>query len=121
GGASDVVTIRGLTLNSLATPGSGSIGIDYSSGGTLYVQNTVVKGFDQGLYGSANASATIAVEDSLFTRNITGALFFEGDPGGHLHATIDRSRFEDGLEGVDVFDRATAVIRDSVLAGLGNV
>src|SRR5207302_10656614 len=43
-GATDVVTLRGLTLNGLG----GNYGIDFNSGAALYVQDSVFKNFYPG-------------------------------------------------------------------------
>ncbi len=120
GGPDDIVTIRGLTLTSLAAPGNGSSGIGYGSGGTLFVQDTTVTGFDIGLDAVPIASASISVDDSLFSHDLTAALLFEGDTKGHLHTTIDHTRFEDGANGVGVSQLSTAVLRDSVVTGFTN-
>src|SRR5438876_7408337 len=68
-GPSDVVTIRGLTLNGIG----GTDGIDFFSGAALYVQDTVVKNFTTtGIYTSLGADARVAIEDSLFSRSAEG-------------------------------------------------
>src|SRR5437870_5836210 len=63
-GASDVVTIRGLTLNGLG----GQDGIVFNSGAALYVQDTVVKNLTRfGLDAVPSGNASVVVEDSLFS------------------------------------------------------
>src|SRR5205807_1357882 len=65
-GATDVVTLRGLTLNGLG----GNYGIDFSSGAALYVQDCVVENFSNyGLLARPSADAGVVVEDSLFSRS----------------------------------------------------
>src|SRR5438067_5142315 len=65
-GPTDVVTIRGLTLNGLG----GNSGIDFLSGAALYVQDSVFKDFASfGILASTSANASVVVEDSLFSHS----------------------------------------------------
>src|SRR5438270_10909431 len=62
-GASDVVTIRGLTLNGLG----GNRGIDFNTGAELYVEDSVFRNLSgSGVVANIANSAKAVVEDSLF-------------------------------------------------------
>src|SRR5438876_4867366 len=68
-GASDVVTLRGLTLNGLG----GDRGVDFMAGGTLYVQQLTIKNFAiSGIYAVPSGSALVRVEDTTVTRSNSG-------------------------------------------------
>jgi len=106
-GPSDVVTIRGLTLNGLG----GIDGIDFFSGAALYVQDSVFKNLStDGI--NANPGANLVVEDSLFTRTGNGGVFLQAGSG-----TIEHCRFEDGGYGVLAGSSSNVVVRDSVASG----
>src|SRR5207244_3490450 len=109
---SDVVTIRGLTLNGLG----GQDGIRFSSGAALYVQDSVFKNLSNGVDANTSSDARLFVEDSLFTGSANVGVFLEPSVGT-LRGTIDRSRFEGGANGVVASQNAEAVIRDSVATG----
>ncbi len=109
-GLGDVVTIRGLTLNGLG----GGNGIVFTSGAALYVQDSVFKNLaGVGVYGAASAS--VVVEDSLFSRVGNGVFLQTG--AGTIRGTVEHSRFEDGFAGVIAGIGANAVVRDSVASG----
>jgi hypothetical protein len=68
-GASDVVTLRGLTINNQGTFGSG---IAFNGGGTLHVENCVTNGFTAGFGISFNAAGILSVKDSIARGNFSG-------------------------------------------------
>jgi hypothetical protein len=108
-GASDTVVLRGLTLNSGA-----SNGIEFASGGSLYVENCVISGF--GLHGIASDSSNgkLFVKDTISRGNLNG---LEASHSGRV--SIDHCRFEGNeVDGVFV-DGADVTVRDSVSAGNG--
>src|SRR5207244_8950603 len=70
-GPSDVVTIRGLTLNGLG----GTDGIDFNSGAELYVQDSVFKNLSNGINANTSVDARLVVDDSLFTGSANVGVF----------------------------------------------
>src|SRR5207249_2969879 len=85
-GPSDVVTIRGLTLNGLG----GSDGILFTSGAALYVRDSVFQNLAlYGIEASTGANARVVVEDSLFTRSGLAGSGGAGVYLGTMQATID--------------------------------
>jgi hypothetical protein len=70
-GANDQVLLKGLTLDGA---GSGSIGVNVSSVGSLTIANCIVKGFtqDSGLKISPGNAMSIAISDSIFWGNKNG-------------------------------------------------
>ncbi len=116
-GPSDVVTIRGLTLNGLG----GGNGIVFTSGAALYVQDSVFKNFgNAGVVGDTSANANVIVEDSLFTRSGSFGVVLTTS-AGTIQGTIEHSRFEDGFNGVVGEQGSNIVIRDSIATGNSDV
>ncbi len=106
---SDVVTIRGLTLNGLG----GSDGIDFNSGASLYVQESVFKNLvNYAILAGTSTDANMVVEDSLFTRMGSSAVTLSPS-GGTFRGTIEHSRFAGSDAGVAVY-AGNLVVRDSV-------
>ena len=110
-GPSDVVTIRGLTLNGLG----GSDGIDFNSGAALYVQDSVFKNFAvNGILADTGTNTRVGIADSLFSRSGNVGVIVQTNVQG----TIDRCRFEDGSnDGFAASANSNVVVRDSVASG----
>jgi hypothetical protein len=80
-GASDRVTLRGLTINNQGSIGSGIV---FNGVGHLLVSNTIVTGFastvaSHGLWFHPTASSTLQVENSEFRANYLG---IDSEPQG---------------------------------------
>src|SRR6266581_1130287 len=110
-GPSDVVTIRGLTLNGLG----GADGIDFNSGAALYVQDSVFKNFyPGGIVADTGTNTRVGIADSLFSRSGNVGVILQTNVQG----TIDRCRFEDGSnDGFAASANSNVVVRDSVASG----
>lgn len=114
-GASDVVVLRGLSLN--AGPAQG---IAVSSVGSLYVENCSVVGFSFVglLFGTAGQ---LFVKDSTFSAN-GGEGIFVTPPSGTATAAIDRCRLEGNgssfqMGAVVAGTNSVVTVRDSVASG----
>lgn len=122
-GATDVVVIRGLTLNGL----SGAVdGIDWNTGATLHVENCVINGF-LGSGIAFNAAGELFVKDTI-VRNINDndAISVNDNAielfttSGTITASIDNCRIENnGANGFDVGDNAFVSITNSIAVGNG--
>lgn len=92
-GASDVVTLRGLTVE--GTNGSGLNGIRFTGGAKLIVEHCVVQGFSQnGIDFEPSAASTLLVTDTTVnntTGAVTAAVFVQGS-GATPSASLDRTR-----------------------------
>jgi len=119
-GGSDKIVLRGLKLEGL---GTGSSGISFSTGGTLYVEGCTINNFS--LYGiefatsGDFASAQLVVTESVVRNNGVGST------GGGVHlnagsarivATIDGLRSENNTFGVRADNLAFVTIRNSLAA-----
>ena len=121
-GPSGTVVLRGLTLKA-ATAGSGN-GILHQSG-TLFVENTVVDGWQQGLHSVSGAdklfvkgsifrnqaahglrveTATIAVDNSFFENNSNIGLFVNSSKGRVTNSVMSGNNFGAAVDtaGADV-------------------
>jgi hypothetical protein len=107
-GGSDVVVLRGLTINS---PNGSGTGINFTSGAVLHVENCVVSGFIGGGIAAQAPGSTTFVDDTISRDNGTGIFCLKGT------VSIDHSRFENiAGDGVDV-DGADVTVRESVSSG----
>jgi hypothetical protein len=117
-GASDVVTLRGLTLNGLG----GDTGIAFNSGGALYVQQDTIKNFSAyGIYVVPTTSANLRIEDTTVTRSGSGVFVGTSTNGVTVKGMIVDSRFEDGFHGVDVWFGAEVSAQNTVATGNSSV
>jgi hypothetical protein len=118
-GAGATVVLRGLTMKA-ATPGTGA-GITHLSG-TLFVENTVVDGWQAGLavtFGSATAALPEAlfVKESIF-RNQSSVGITVGN-FGPVVVTIDDSLFEKNTNSGLTLIGGTGRISNTVLTANG--
>jgi hypothetical protein len=115
-GASDAVTLRGLSVTGLG----GTVGISFSGGASLIVVDCTVTGFtQQGLLFSPVATTSNAlVERSVFARNATGVLV---SPTGNLTVrdSIVSNHSGNGIYifGIASSGGATLTVVDSLLNG----
>jgi nitrous oxidase accessory protein NosD len=114
----DVITLRGLTINGLG----GSIGIDFQSGASLTVTDCTVSGFSQvGLnFGPVTKGTVGIVERSLFANDSTGISI---SPTGNLAVrnSIATGNASSGIAifGINSYGGATLSVVDSLLNGNG--
>lgn len=113
--ATDVVTLRGLTLNGL---GGASTGIRFLSG-TLNLENCVVENFGtDGILIGADATR-LSAADTVVRSNRTGFSF--NFISTTSRATIERCRVERStISAVAVLNSSQVTVRGSVLSGNGS-
>jgi hypothetical protein len=104
------VVLRGLTFQA-AVPGTG-IGITHQSG-TLFVENTVVEGWSDGLQSESGAQR-LYVKGSVFRNNATRGLWV--GVGSTAQVAIDESFFEANDTGIR-FDGGTGRVSTTVVGG----
>lgn len=110
-GASDVVVLRGLTLNALG----GANGIQYNSGGVQHLENLVISGFSESGVNFAGAGELFVKDSTVRNCGLEG---IEIAPfPGLARVIIDRSHLNSNANrGLWVGDNGRVVIRDSVTA-----
>jgi hypothetical protein len=78
-GASDVVNLRGLTIDGA---NSGSVGIQFNSGKSLIIQKSFVRNFsDTGIVFVPSASATLFISDTSVVNNENSGIVVESGSG----------------------------------------
>lgn len=121
-GASDVVTLRGLTLNGA---GTGNNGIAFHSGGALDIQNCVIRDFaNDGVLAAPAASAAVTIADTIVSGNGGTGVVMLAPSGGVIRAHLLRAAaLENGHHGIFLTVVGTGqeqgAIVDSVAAGNG--
>jgi hypothetical protein len=102
-GASDVVNLRGLTLNGV---GVGHDGVVFTTGGTLNIQNCVIRGFtDAGIIFQPAVSSTLTVFDTTVANISSPGLGVRLAPNGAglaVNAYLRRIQVIRGVTGIDV-------------------
>jgi hypothetical protein len=120
-GPSDVINLRGLTLNGV---GTGRFGIDFTSGGALNIQNCVIRDFsDGGVSATLSATGVFIMSDTIVAHNGVVGIFLQAAAVG---STADLRRVAvigNAGDGIDLIAGNTANLRgaiaDSVAAGNG--
>jgi hypothetical protein len=121
-GASDVVVLRGLTLNGAPSAGSSSVwfGIDFIAGAALHVEQCSIQGFDDGvvaLRGSGTVVSDLYVEDTVIRGSRFAGIAFLTFTGT-VRGTVDRSQMTAcGSFGLDASNTSRVAVRDTVAAG----
>ena len=115
----DEINIRGVVLDGIATPGS--IGIQFNSGGSLNVQNSVIRNFDSvGIAFVPNGSSALFVSNTLISdfaiANGTGINI--APSSGSVTAVISRVDIQRvGGTGVNAGANTTVTLKGSTIVG----
>jgi hypothetical protein len=120
-GANDTVVLRGLTLDG---QGTAADGINFTTGGALYVENSRIHHFTTGIdfLPTGNITSKLFVTDTIVRNNGsggTGCGVLIQSIGGFAIASIDGLRTENTVCGVKTLDAASVTIRNSVAANNG--
>ncbi len=112
--STDVVTLRGLTINNI---GTGANGINFNGVGRLQVADIGATGFGSaGLRFAPSALSELVVERSNFSGNSRGIGIYPG-AGSGAEALVDDVRVHHNNDiGIFVLNDATVTVRNSVIA-----
>jgi len=122
-GPQDVIHLSGLTLDGAGASGTG--GIVFNSGGTLRIQNSVIRNFaNQGIQFQPTGSSQLFVSNTLISDN--GNVGFALEPFGSSlpvaavldHVAIENNR-NHGLYVYTVNPAINVTVNDSVVANNG--
>ena len=113
----DTVVLRGLEVS------GGTVGIAFNSGGSLHLENTIVRGYSSNsgsnvLFQPATP-ATLSIKDSTIQSGRYGIQVKNG--GGNVGVLLDNVRLEGNEQGLVVTAGGTASVRNSVVAGPGGI
>lgn len=91
-GASDIVTLRGLTIIGSGGGAAGSHGISFTSGGTFNMQNCVVRGFaNAGINLDPSGSTNFTLSDLVLSNDGTnGIAIVPSGAGVTVRAQLER-------------------------------
>jgi hypothetical protein len=107
GGASDRIVLRNLVIDGMA---SASIGIQYSSGAELDIENCQVNAFS--FSGIFSGGPKLYVSDTV-ARSAGSAFFVSGD----ATAVLERCQALDSNDGFTAREGSTVLLRDSLATG----
>ena len=114
-GASDVVTIRGLSINGANT---GINGIRFLNGSALHVHDTVIFGFSgAGIDFRPGVSAALMTTNTSIRRCAGGGIYVRPVAGFAGTAVLEKTRLENNLFGLRVDDGGRVTAHDSVATG----
>jgi nitrous oxidase accessory protein NosD len=114
-GASDAVTLRGLTVNNQGSAGNGVV---FNSGGTLRVEDCVITGFPSGVGLFFGAAGKLVAKDCVLKGNDIG-ITVQAASGTAL-AAIDRVLLEgNSFQGLIAGDRSKVTVRNSAASANG--
>jgi len=112
-GSSDIVILRGLTLNNQGSFGNG---IRFNTGNTLHIENCAVNGFSFASGVFFNGAGSLRVKDSILRHNAAGILILPSS--GVAMATIDHVGLEGpGNAGLAVDAGGIVTVRNSSASG----
>jgi hypothetical protein len=115
-GASDVVVLRGLSINGAGAT-LGLRGIHFVAGGALHVEDCVVANFGSGANAAIDfapaAGGRLYLKGTTVRANAAANLLI----GTSAVATIEKSQFLAGTVGLDATGSARVTVHDSVFAG----
>ncbi|CAH1091445.1 right-handed parallel beta-helix repeat-containing protein [Candidatus Nitrotoga sp. 1052] len=114
-GASDVVILRGLTIDGADV---GTNGIVFTTGGKLYVENCMISRFTGiGLSFTPSAASALFVNNVSFKNNAYGGAVVTPGASGSATASFNNTKAEGNFRGIVVTDGTTAIIRNSIVTG----
>ena len=112
-GPSDNVFLRGLVI----TSEGGTNGILFSSGGALYLENMIVRGYAQVGQVDVNfqpaGAAKLSIKDSRIQSGATGLRIANG--GGDVGVVVDNVRFENNGTGIKAIANGQITVRNSII------
>ena len=71
-GSNDIINLHGLDIDGA---GSGTNGIQFTSGAALNIQDSMIRGFANGIKFQPSGSSALSVGSTLVSNNITGIMF----------------------------------------------
>jgi hypothetical protein len=115
----DVVVLRGLTIDGAGTGGNG---IRVLAVGTLHIENCVINNFAQkGIDVEPTMAVQLFIKDTIVRNNQNavngGGIFLKPGVGGSVRASLENVTTNRNTFGLRVESNVEATVRDSVFAG----
>jgi len=114
-GPTDVVVIRGLTFEGL---GTGLAGINFISGGSLFVENCKINGFQTGIGVAPTAGLTnVFIDNTTIRDSRADGIQFAPTGSGSVVATVDKVKTENNISaGVEADGNSRVMLENSTSA-----
>jgi parallel beta helix pectate lyase-like protein len=113
-GASDQITLRGLTIQGA---GTGASGIVFNTGASLTVQNCVIRGFtNAGIAMYPNSSSNFLVSNTSVGDNGAAGIIVLPTGSGTVNAVFNRVEAYNNYTGIAVSGQASTGIVNATLA-----
>jgi hypothetical protein len=120
-GATDVVVLRGLTIDGVNTAANG---IRFLAGGALHIENCVINNFAQkGIDIEPSTSTFLYIKDTIVRNNTAGGvangggILLKPSGTGSVRAELDNVRMERNIFGLQTETNTETVVKNSVIAG----
>jgi hypothetical protein len=116
-GPSDVVVIRGISINGV---GAGTHGIRFIAGGQLHVENVAITGMtQQGIDFNPSTNSSLFVEHTSIRNAAGGGIWIHPTGTATVSAAINDVALDGNGRGLRAEDGATVVVRNSHASGNG--
>jgi hypothetical protein len=122
---SDKINIRGVSLNGVGVTAANTTGIQFNTGASLNVQNSVIRNFEAfGIYFHPNSStpSQLSVSNTLVSDNVSHGIELISNGSGTTTGVLDHVEMENnGNDGLNVQGSPTinVTVHDSVSANNG--
>ena len=118
-GATDLIQLRGLTLDGAANTAGNGLGVEFLAGGGLLVRNCIVKNFQSGygIYFAPNTAASLVVYDTTVTNNGSIGIYI-GPLAGPTKTALERVVLDGNGSGLFVGGNSAAAINVTVTDSL---
>jgi len=114
-GANDVVTLKQLEIDGA---GSGANGIQFNSGAALNIQDSVIRGFANGISFRPTSASALSVDSTVISNNTTGILFQTSAPSTGVLSDAHLVNNASGavVQGASGASVASLTVRNGVVA-----
>ena len=108
--ATDVVTIRNISING---DGTGTNGIRITSAKSVLIENCIIFGFSKGIDFEPSNGLTVTVKSTTIQRNSNSGIFVKPSGAFFARLTVTGSHLTDNAVGMMVQDNSLVFVRDS--------
>src|SRR6266568_7147461 len=106
-GANDIVNLQGLDIDGA---GSGANGVLFSSGASLNIKDSTIRGFATGISFQPSAASALSVAGTLISNNTTGIAFQSGATSTGIFSDIQVVNNGSGVTALGASSSASAIV-----------
>lgn len=115
-GATDVVVLRGLTLEGLGN--TGLLGVKFLAGGSLYVEDCTINSFQTGInIAPSSGQSHVFISDTVVRNNSSDGILFAPSGSASVSGTLRRVRTENNVSAGVEADGSYPATADVILEG----